>query len=271
MSRCRGISRRKGGTCASGGAHRTNARCGLSTCVSMEHFSRAPAVIAAPVPVVEHIAPSAAVSYTVPLAVYAVLSACGGVRCACSCGGCSTALCWRAARGPLTNTGKLQDTVSQFWGFSHCQDTLVKTRFVAPILSAPLLTDPRRLTVGPGTREDHDAVQVRDLRRTRRVRGDPGDAWRSRTMTLFRLETFGVPGEYVAFQAVMSLRSFAAPVPVVEFTAPAPAAIAVYAQRAPSAQLCGTTGSEQHRGLCKSLGPSQRGVGLVCGGARYFS
>ena len=50
----------------------------------------------------------------------------------------------------------------------------VKTRssrhgFVAPILSAPLLTDPCRLTVGPGTREDHDAVQVRDLWRTRRV------------------------------------------------------------------------------------------------------
>ena len=169
MSRCRGISRRKGGTCASGGAHRTTARCGLSTCVSMEHFSRAPAVIAAPAPVVEHIAPSAAVSYTVPLAVYAVLSACGGVHCACSCGGCSTALCWRAARGPLTNTGKLQDTVSQFWGFSHCQDTLVKTRFCGSILSAPLLTDPCRLTVGPGTREDHDAVQVRDLWRTRRV------------------------------------------------------------------------------------------------------
>ena len=42
-------------------------------------------------------------------------------------------------------------------------------------------------------------------------------------------------------------------------------------QRAPSAQLCGTTGSEQPRGLCNSLGPSQRGVGLVCGGARYFS
>ena len=31
---------------------------------------------------------------------------------------------------------------------------------VAPILSAPLLTDTRRLTVGPGTREDHDAVQA---------------------------------------------------------------------------------------------------------------
>ena len=44
---------------------------------------------------------------------------------------------------------------------------------VAPILAAPLLTDTRRLTVGPGTREDHDAGQVRDLWRTRRV-GVPG-------------------------------------------------------------------------------------------------
>ena len=34
------------------------------------------------------------------------------------------------------------------------QDTLVKTWFCDSILSAPLLTDPRRLTVGPGTRED---------------------------------------------------------------------------------------------------------------------
>ena len=76
----------------------------------------------------------------------------------------------------------------------------------------PTVDRPRRLTVGSGTREDYDAVQVRDLRRTRRVRGDPGDAWRSRTMTLFRLETFGVPGEYVAFQAVFTalFRSFCA-------------------------------------------------------------
>ena len=56
-------------------------------------------------------------------------------------------------------------------------------------------------------------------------------------MTQFRLETFGVPGEYVAFQAVLSLRSFAALVPVVEFTAPAPAAIAVYA---PESSKCTT-------------------------------
>ena len=34
------------------------------------------------------------------------------------------------------------------------QDTLVKTWFCDSILSAPLLTDPRRLTVVPGTRED---------------------------------------------------------------------------------------------------------------------
>ena len=148
MSRCRGIFQRKGGTCASGGAHRTIARCGLSTYVSMEHFSRAPAVIAAPAPVVEHIAPSAAVSYTVPLAVYAVLSACGGVHCACSCGGCSTALCWRAARGPLTNTGKLQDTASQFWGFSHCQDTLVKTRFCGSHPFGPTVDRPLSVNCG---------------------------------------------------------------------------------------------------------------------------
>ena len=56
-------------------------------------------------------------------------------------------------------------------------------------------------------------------------------------MTQFRLETFGVPDEYVAFQAVLSLRSFAALVPVVEFTAPAPAAIAVYA---PESSKCTT-------------------------------
>ena len=42
-----------------------------------------------------------------------------------------------------------------------------------PSFRPPLLTDPCRLTVGPGTREDHDAVQVRDLWRTRRV-GVPG-------------------------------------------------------------------------------------------------
>ena len=45
---------------------------------------------------------------------------------------------------------------------------------MAPFPAAPLLTDTRRSTVGSGTREDHDVVQVRDLRRTRQVRGDPG-------------------------------------------------------------------------------------------------
>ena len=48
-------------------------------------------------------------------------------------------------------------------------------------------------------------------------------------MTLFRFVTFGVPGKYVAIQAVLSLCSSAALVSVVEVTAPALAAIAVHA------------------------------------------
>ena len=46
------------------------------------------------------------------------------------------------AGGPLTNTGKLQDTVAR------------RHSVVAPILTAPLLTDTCRSTVGPGMRED---------------------------------------------------------------------------------------------------------------------
>ena len=96
----------------------------------MEHFSRAPAVIAAPAPVVEHIAPSAAVSYTVPLAVYAVLApvaelslqrlrasapvveyiaAVPAVNAALRCAG-EPIEATPGARGPLTKTGMLQDT-----------------------------------------------------------------------------------------------------------------------------------------------------------------
>ena len=63
----------------------------------------------------------------------------------------SAALPW-FARGPLTKTGKLQDT--HFWGFLTVMTHLSRHSVVAPILTAPLLTDTCRSTVGPGTRED---------------------------------------------------------------------------------------------------------------------
>ena len=92
---------------------------------------------------------------------------------------------WRrlAPQGPLTKTGMLQDTlVSLHLG----QDTLVKTRLVAPILSAPLLTDLVGYQWGQVRVRTMTQFRFETFGRTRRVRGDPGDAWRSRTMTLFR-------------------------------------------------------------------------------------
>ena len=64
-------------------------------------------------PVVEYIASAPAASWA---------------HCTCSCSGCSTALCWRAARGPHTKTGTVaRQDLSQFWG-SFCHDTHVKTQ-----------------------------------------------------------------------------------------------------------------------------------------------
>ena len=172
MPCCRGISRDKGGTCASGGAHRTIARCGLSTCVSMEHFSRAPAVIAAPAPMVEHIASSAAVSYTVPLAVYAVLAPVAELSLQRLCASApvveyiapapAVVAALRCAGEPLEDHSPTQasfKTQSRNSGASLTVMTrMSRHSVVAPILAAPLLTDTRRLTVGSGTREDFVAA-----------------------------------------------------------------------------------------------------------------
>ena len=83
----------------------------------------------------------------------------------------------------------------------------VKTRMprhsvVAPILAAPLLTDTRRLTVGPGTREDHDAVPA--------------------------LAVTAAPASVVKYIAMFAVT--AAIAPVVEYTAPAPVVIAARTQ-----------------------------------------
>ena len=41
-----------------------------------------------------------------------------------------------------------------------CCGKLVMTRFCGSLLAAPVLTDTRRSTVGPGTHEDRDAVPL---------------------------------------------------------------------------------------------------------------
>ena len=130
---------------ASGGAHCTIAKCGLRSSAPAVYAVLAPVAelslqrLRASAPVVEYIAPAPAASWA---------------HCTCSCSGCSTALCWRAARGPHTKTGTVaRQDLSQFWG-SYCHDTHVKTQCCGSHPAAPLLTDTRRLTVGPGTRED---------------------------------------------------------------------------------------------------------------------
>ena len=78
-----------------------------------------------------------------------------------------TVRCYIGALGSVGNamSGTLEDHSPRlsrhivFFSFlvlTHMQDT----GLWLPSLRAPLLTDPRRSTVGPGTREDHDAVQA---------------------------------------------------------------------------------------------------------------
>ena len=104
-------------TCAGGGAHRTIGSCELS-------LQR----LRASAPVVEYIAPAPAVV--------------AALRC---------------AGEPLEDHSPTQASFKtqsrKFWG-SFCHDTHVKTQCCGSHPAAPLLTDTRWLTVGPGTRED---------------------------------------------------------------------------------------------------------------------
>ena len=159
-------------TCISGGAHRITARCEYAVSGPAVYAALAPVAelsfqrLRASAPVVEYIAPAPAASW---------------VHCTCSCSGCSTALCRRAARGPHTKTGRLQDTVSQFLG-SYCHDTHVKTQCCGSHPCGPLLSDSRRLTVGPGTREDLVAATV------------PVVAYFVPVCSIYVASAFGVPG-----------------------------------------------------------------------------